>query len=252
MGEKTFNFLVGIWIAVAVITFIILLFIKAPYGRHSSHKWGITISNRWAWFGMEIPSLMVFLLFFIMGKSEKNLVTWIIAVLYLFHYINRSLIYPFRIRTKGKEMPLIIALMAVFFNFVNGSFLGYYLGTLQQQYTIEWFTDYRFVAGLFLFFTGMFINLSSDEKLIHLRKISSNGYQIPNGGLFNWISCPNFFGEIIEWLGYALMCWSLPALSFFIWTCCNLIPRALNHHRWYRKEFENYPPERKAIFPYIL
>jgi 3-oxo-5-alpha-steroid 4-dehydrogenase 1 len=252
MEEKTFDILVGIWIGIAIAVFIVLLFIKAPYGRHATRKWGITISNRWGWFGMEIPSLVVFFLFFISGKGEKNAVTWIIAGLYLIHYLNRSLIFPFRIKTKGKEMPLIITVMAVFFNVLNGSFLGYYLGTLQHQYSLEWLTDPRFVTGLFLFFLGMVINLSSDEKLIHLRKISINGYQIPYGGFFNRISCPNFFGEIIEWLGYAILCWSLPALSFFVWTCCNLIPRALDHHHWYRKQFVNYPPERKALFPYLL
>ena len=98
----------------------------------------------------------------------------------------------------------------------------------------------------------MIINVSSDEKLIHLRKKSTSGYQIPRGGLFEKISCPNFFGEIVEWAGFAIICWSLPALSFFVWTFCNLVPRALAHHKWYRSNFSDYPPGRKAVFPFIL
>jgi hypothetical protein len=35
-------------------------------------------------------------------------------------------------------------------------------------------------------------------------------------------------GEIIEWTGYAIACWSLPAAAFAIMTFCNLGPRA--HH----------------------
>ncbi len=252
MKEETFNILILGWILLAVVLFFILLFVKAPYGRHSTMKWGITISNRWGWFLMEIPSLVIFFGFFINGKAEKNVVAWIIAGLYLIHYVNRSLIYPFRIRTKGKEMPVIIVLMAVFFNIVNGSLLGYYLGNLQTGYTAEWLTDFRFLSGLVLFIAGMTINIFADEKLIHLRKNSSNGYKIPNGGLFNRISCPNFLGEIIEWLGYAVLCWSLPAFSFFIWTFCNLLPRALDHHRWYHQQFADYPPDRKAVIPWLL
>jgi len=37
-----------------------------------------------------------------------------------------------------------------------------------------------------------------------------------------------------------------------VWTIANLVPRALAHHKWYNEHFENYPAERKAIFPFIL
>jgi steroid 5-alpha reductase family enzyme len=161
-------------------------------------------------------------------------------------------IFPWRIRVSGKKMPLVIALMAVFFNLVNAGFLGYYTGSLHTHFTVAWLKDFHFIAGLIIFITGMAINISSDEKLIHLRKKKSNGYQIPRGGCFEKVSCPNFFGEIIEWGGYAILCWSLPAFSFFIWTFCNLVPRALSHHKWYQKNFPDYPKERKALFPYIL
>jgi len=79
--------------------------------------------------------------------------------------------------------PLAVALMAVFFNFVIAGFLGYHTGTLHTHYNGEWLTDPRFIAGLLIFFTGMVINITSDEKLIHLRKDRSNGYRIPRGGL---------------------------------------------------------------------
>ncbi len=32
----------------------------------------------------------------------------------------------------------------------------------------------------------------------------------------------------------------------------NLIPRALDHHKWYRKEFSDYPANRKAVFPFLV
>ena len=236
----------------ASIVFIILLFVTAPYGRHSSKKWGISIPNHIGWILMEIPALLVFLYFSITGGLEKNSVVWIIVSLFCLHYVNRSLIYPLRINTRGKRMPLVIVLMAVFFNTVNGSLNGYYLGSMQHQYGHSWLLDPRFIIGIVLFLSGMVINMASDDKLIRLRKNRTDGYQIPFGGLFNRISCPNFFGEIVEWLGFAILCWSLPAFSFFAWTVCNLVPRALDHHRWYKSQFANYPPNRKAIIPFLL
>lgn len=149
-------------------------------------------------------------------------------------------------------MPLIIALMAVFFNVMNGFFNGYYLGNLYPMAGEYSLTDPTFISGLILFVFGMQVNLKSDNILFKLRKNSNNGYQVPRGGMFKWISCPNYFGEIVEWLGFALMVYSLPAFSFFIWTCANLIPRALDSHQWYKDHFEDYPNKRKAIIPFIL
>ncbi|RZP06573.1 MAG: hypothetical protein EVA44_02745 [Flavobacteriales bacterium] len=32
----------------------------------------------------------------------------------------------------------------------------------------------------------------------------------------------------------------------------DLIPRALNHHQWYKNYFSDYPTNRKAIFPFLF
>jgi 3-oxo-5-alpha-steroid 4-dehydrogenase 1 len=252
MDKSTFDLIVWIWTVIALIVFFVLLFVTAPYGRHSNRKWGLTIPDRLGWFIMEVPALVIFVYFIITGAAEKTVTVWIVASLFIAHYINRAVVYPWRIRVRGKQMPLVIALMAVFFNFMNAGFLGYYAGSLHTHFTSGWLKDPRFIAGLTIFITGMAINISSDEKLIHLRKKTNGDYQIPRGGYFEKVSCPNFFGEIIEWGGYAILCWSLPAFSFFIWTICNLVPRALAHHNWYKGRFADYPQERKAIFPYIL
>ena len=252
MDKSTFDLLVWLWTVIALVIFLVLLFVTAPYGRHSNKNWGVTIPDRIGWFIMEVPALIVFLSFIFTGTAEKTVTVWIIASLYVAHYLNRAVIFPWRIRVSGKQMPLMIALMAVFFNLMNAGFLGYYAGSLHTHFTTDWLRDPRFIAGLIIFITGMAINISSDEKLIHLRKKRNGDYQIPRGGYFEMVSCPNFFGEIIEWGGYAILCWSLPAFSFFIWTFCNLVPRAISHHKWYKSHFADYPQERKAIFPYIL
>jgi steroid 5-alpha reductase family enzyme len=135
-----------------------------------------------------------------------------------------------------------------FFNLMNGFLNGYYLGFLAPA-DGETFT-WNVVIGLCVFFAGFVINQVTDTKLISIRN-GSKGYQIPRGWLFEYISCPNHFGEIVEWIGFAIIALSLPALTFAIWTLCNLVPRALNHHDWYHENFKDYPEERKAVFPFI-
>ncbi|MEQ9301005.1 MAG: DUF1295 domain-containing protein [Cyclobacteriaceae bacterium] len=243
-----FDYLVWGWIAIAVITFMFLLKIKQPYGRHTTDGWGMMVNNNWGWFWMELPALIVMPVLALTGPTELQLPQLIIVALWSIHYINRTLIFPFRLKTKGKKMPLSIVLSAVFFNGINGFVNGYFLGHLSEGNSgLSW----TLFLGVALFFLGMVINQRSDNHLLNLRK-ENTGYAIPRAGLFNWISCPNYFGEIIEWTGFAIAAASLPAASFAIWTAANLIPRALNHHDWYQEKFEDYPKDRKAVIPYLV
>ena len=148
-------------------------------------------------------------------------------------------------------MPLVIVGSGILFNIVSGFLLGYFFANF-QDYPLYWFADIRFICGILIFFIGMYINWKADNMLIHLRKPEETEYVIPRGWLFEKISCPNLFGELIEWLGFAILCWNLPALAFFIWTAANLIPRALSHQKWYQKKFSEYPSGRKAILPFVI
>jgi len=252
MDRDSFFLIIWSWAALGIIIFVLLLFVTAPYGRHSRKDWGPNIPNRTGWFLMEFPSLLVFILCFLFGPEGIQPVTWIFFALYVSHYTNRSVIYPWRTRTSGKQMPLVIALMAVCFNLVNGFINGYYFSAFSRIYDWDWLADARFITGSIIFAGGVFLNWWSDQILLDLRKGGKKGYFIPKGGLFRWISCPNFFGEILEWTGFAILTWSPAALVFALWTFVNLVPRALDHHKWYRSTFEEYPPERKAIIPFLL
>ena len=240
-----------IWISIAIITFVVLVFfnVTAPYGRHTNDRWGIMISNRLGWIIMELPALLIMPTLTLYGSAEKNTATYIIVSLWVIHYFNRTLIFPFKIKTKNKKMPIMIMISAVLFNCVNGFFNGYYLGYLNEE--LIQITSIQFLIGITLFIIGMYINAASDKKLISLRS-DSKEYQIPHGGLFKYVSCPNHFGEVVEWLGFAIICWNIPALGFAIWTFCNLSPRSINHHQWYNNYFKEYPKNRRAIIPFIL
>ncbi len=242
-----------VWINIAVIVFIMMFYITAPFGRHSSKKWGTMINNKLGWFIMELPSFLIMLYFLCFGSRSFQSYAWILFACWLLHYFNRSFIYPVRIKATQKKMPLFIVFSAVFFNVVNATLNGYYLSELApvNKYDSAWLTSIKFIIGALLFITGMFINLRADNILIGLRKSGETGYKIPKGFLFECIASPNLFGEIIEWAGFALMAWNLPAASFAIWTFANLVPRAKNHYDWNHQHLQDYPQKRKVIFPFI-
>ena len=231
---------------IALIVLPVNLIYKAPYGKHSTKKWGKSIDNKTGWILMELPALLTCPLIYFTITEEINL-NVVFIVLWIIHYFNRTVIYPLRIKTKGKKIPIAIVASAFFFNMVNGILNGYFLTLLQ----FESISELYLILGFIIFIIGFYINISSDNLLIKLRT-NQKGYVIPNGKLFNYVSCPNFFGEIIEWLGFAIMTLNPGSLSFLIWTICNLIPRSKAHHKWYKENFENYPKKRKAVIPYLL
>jgi 3-oxo-5-alpha-steroid 4-dehydrogenase 1 len=244
--------LMVIWISVAVGTFLLLLFVTAPYGRHTRRGWGPALPAKLGWILMEAVAPLAFLYFFLKGNKSPNWVTVLFLGLFLLHYLNRAFIYPLRMKNSERPMVFTVVVMGMFFNSVNGLLNGRYLNLFAYRYPPEWLLDIRFITGVVLFFLGMVINLHSDGILRSLRSETASGYRIPRGGAFQFVSCGNYLGELIEWIGWAFLTWSLAGLTFTIWTAANLVPRALAHHHWYQSQFPDYPEKRKAIIPYIL
>lgn len=237
-----------IWSLIGVGSFILLQFVKAPYGRHIRKGWGPEIPNYIGWILMELPSFLI--IFYFYYFYTQSTYAAILSLLWLLHYFNRTFIYPFRIRTKKKKMPITIVISAIGFNFMNAGLNGYFLAFF-DTYSTASFESWNFYMGLVLFSLGFILNQVSDSLLINLRKPEEIGYKIPQGFLFNYISCPNYLGEIIQWIGFALMAWNFPAFTFLIWTVANLLPRVSEHHKWYQDHFKDYPKNRKALIPKI-
>ena len=247
---KVYQILLIISFIIATGAFVALFFFAAPYGRHARRGWGPLLPNWLGWMLMEAVSAISMLVLFFIGDAPKTAVTLTFLLMWETHYIQRSFIYPFLLRDGKKKMPLAIPLMAAGFNLGNAYLNGRYLFHFSEdRYAVEWLLDPRFLVGACLFVGGFVINRWADNVLRNLRKPGETGYKIPHGGLYRYISCPNYFGEILEWFGWAIATWSLPGLTFAIWSVANLVPRAWSHHKWYYEEFKEYPRRRKALIP---
>jgi len=239
-------------LALAVPVFLLLFFVRAPYGRHIRAGWGPTLENRVGWFIMESPAVLVFggivLLY-----AQLNVTVVLLFLLWELHYVHRDLIYPWTLK-KGKKMPWSIVLMALVFNTTNGYLNGWSIASQPDKYSDAWIGSPQFVIGVLVFFAGMALNKISDRQLARLGRAGDRqgGYQVPHGLAYRWVSCPNYLGEIIQWIGWAIATWSLAGWVFAIWTMANLAPRALANHRWYKENFGDYPADRRALIPYLF
>ena len=242
---------VRVEVLLALVTVAVLLFVPAPYGRYERRGWGPTLPARLGWFLMELPAVALFAAFFLSGGHSRELVPLLLLGLWQLHYLNRTFVFPLRMRGSGRRMPVLIVLLAIAFNTLNAYVNARWIGNL-GSYDVGWLEDPRFLAGVALFLAGWVGNLHSDGVLRRLRKPGQTRYGIPRGGLFHWVSAPNYLCEIVEWTGWAIATWSTAGLAFAVYTAANLVPRALRHHQWYREQLADYPSERKALIPYLL
>lgn len=228
-------------LAAAAVVAPLLFFVTAPYGRHLREGWGPTAPGRWSWAVMEAVSLAAFGLGCFGNPGRAHWAVALLAALFAAHYVNRSLVGPLLARGEDKRMPLSVAAMAVAFNSVNGWSNG---AALFPQASSA-----RLWAGVALFAVGAAVNLHSDAVLRGLRRGQDRGYHVPHAGLHRLVASPNYLGELVEWGGFAVAAWTLPALAFFVFTAANLVPRAAKHLAWYRATFPEYPKARKALVP---
>ncbi|MGO9829141.1 MAG: 3-oxo-5-alpha-steroid 4-dehydrogenase [Myxococcaceae bacterium] len=200
---------------------------------------------------MESPAVFFFAFVYLLGKHRSEPTPVVLLCLWELHYLQRTFFFPLRMGTASKRMPILVVLLAVSFNMLNGFINARWISE-HGHYDSNWLVDPRFLIGAAAFGAGLLVNISSDRTLLLLRKPGDTGYHIPTGGLFNWVSCPNYLGEMVEWFGWALATWSWAGLAFAVYTVANLAPRALSHHAWYRQHFPTYPQHRKALLPLVL
>ena len=157
---------------------------------------------------------------------------------------------------RGKsKIPISVVLMGAVFNVINAYLISGWLFILapEDRYTLSWLYSPQFIAGALIFIFGMVVNLHSDYIIRHLRKPGDTRHYIPRGGMFKYVSSANYYGEITEWFGFAILTWSLPGIIFCMWTFANLAPRANSLYEKYTKEFgeEFTSLKRKRLIPFI-
>ncbi len=257
-GDTTYDLILTLAFAYVGIVIIAAPFVDTPYGRFASEKFGLNLGPRFGWFLMELPATLVFFAVFFSGDHWSEPVPLVFAGMWALHYANRGFFFPFSIRVppgaKGSFSIMVVGtgwLATSMHGYLNAAYvsdLGDYGG---------WFSDARFWVGLVVYYVSYALVLHSDSIIRNLRTREEVArgekvYRIPQGGMFRFVTCPNYLFEITGWAGFAVCTWSLGSVFVLGISIANLVPRALSTHKWYRERFEDYPAERKALIPFIL
>ena len=254
MSIQSFHLFLIIMAVVALVVFVSLFFVDAGYGKFYNPKWGPAVNNKLGWVLMESPVFVAMLLLWLFSDRLGDLVRLAFLFLFELHYLQRSFVFPFRMRGDS-VMPLSIVLMGVTFNVANALMQGgwiYYISPA-DYYPADWLTDPRFIGGFLVFIIGMYINIQSDDIIRNLRKEGDSNHYLPKGGMFRYVTSANYFGEFVEWVGFAILTWSWAGAVFALWTFANLCPRAARIYDRYKTEFGDELDTKKVkrIIPFI-
>jgi 3-oxo-5-alpha-steroid 4-dehydrogenase 1 len=251
---STFNIVLIVMTVMAVVVFVSLFFVDAGYGRFYAPKWGPAIDNRLGWMLMEAPVFVAMLLLWWLSDRREDGIRLVFLLLFELHYFHRAFVFPWLMRGRSK-MPLSIIGTAVLFNTLNAYMQGGWLFYVSpvDYYSADWLTSLPFLAGTALFLFGMGVNIHSDRIIRNLRKPGDTAHYLPRGGMFRWVTSANYFGELVEWTGFAILTWSFSGLVFFICTFANLVPRANALYKRYKVEFGDIIERKKLkrVFPFI-
>lgn len=255
MNQESFQLFLWIMSVMAFFVFVALYYVKAGYGMFRTPSWGISVNNKLAWVLMESPVFII--MFWLWGKSGVgfSLPVYFFFLLFQMHYLQRAFVFPFLLKGNSR-MPIAIMAMAVLFNVFNGLMQagGLFYFPPEGLYAdgFAYLLKPHALIGIALFFLGMGINLHSDHVIRHLRKPSDTKHYLPAGGLYRYVTSANYFGELVEWIGFAVLTCSPAAWVFVWWTFANLVPRAHAIYHRYRVEFgDEAVGKRKRIIPFI-
>lgn len=77
---------------------------------------------------------------------------------------------------------------------------------------------------------------------------------MPSGGLFELISCPHYFAEILIYISLAIVQCGL-SVTWWLVVCfvvVNQVIMGISNHQWYLNKFPNYPRNRRAVIPFLI
>ncbi len=252
---QTFTIVLIVMTVMAVVVFVLLFFVDAGYGRFYAPQWGPAIDNRLGWMLMEAPVFVAMLLLWWLSDRREDGIRLVFLLLFELHYFHRAFVFPWLMRGRSK-MPLSIIGTAVLFNTLNAYMQGGWLFYVSpvDYYSADWLTSVPFLVGTALFLLGMGVNIHSDRIIRNLRKPGDTAHYLPRGGMFRWVTSANYFGELVEWTGFAILTWSVSGAVFALWTFANLAPRAARIYNGYRQEFPEQLDTRttKRIIPFIF
>lgn len=172
-------------------------------------------------------------------------------IFFQIHYFQRAFVFPLLLTGKSK-MPLAIMSMGILLicwtDICKDN--GYFILRLKECTALIGLCHHGLFSELcfFYWYAGELA-----LGLYHPAFAKAGRYPplSASKGMYRYVTSANYFGEIVEWAGWAILTCSLSGLVFLWWTIANLVPRANAIWHRYREEFGDEVGNRKRVFPFL-
>ena len=132
----------------------------------------------------------------------------------------------------------------------------YYIGFILLAIIIDFHNVPLIITGIALFFLGCFFNTFSELQRHQWKRDDTNKGKIYTGGLFSVSRHPNFFGDLLWVIGYALVSANpfsvlVPVLIFFFFYLYNIPMQEKHMLEKYGEAYRKYSKNVKKFIPFV-
>jgi 3-oxo-5-alpha-steroid 4-dehydrogenase 1 len=254
--DPTYDLVLLIAYSTALLAALGSIIVIAPYGRFGVNS-GIELNPKLGWWLMELMATVSFVVFYPQGPNALRPVPMFFAFLFLVHYANRGWYFPWTIRVAPgakASFSLFVVLSGFFVTSLHGYLNAMWYSKFCSFLDWDWLVSPTCLFGLLLYEISFWSTIRCESIIRSLRDQDASGprYKIPRGFLFEYVTSPQYFTELMGFAGWAIMTWSPAGLFIFLISAANLIPRAIGTHQWYHDKFKSeYPKERKILIPFL-
>jgi len=169
--------------------------------------------------------------------------------LWMTHYTKRLLETIFVHEFGTLTMPVRNLFKNCLYYWGFAAAVGYNVNIPNENELASW----HLYLGFPWFCGFMLLNFMCHLRLKYMRRPGCNDFVIPHGGLFEYITCPNYFCEIMTWFGFNILTGFTPAgVAFNIVGTLQMIQWATQRRDKFIKLFGNeWPRNRYVLFPFI-
>jgi very-long-chain enoyl-CoA reductase len=213
---------------------------------------GIQLDYRSVYIIEYLGPFLINILFFLYNKSnETTIFQYILFTMIFIHYLKRILESLFVHIFSRDTMPIKNLFINSFYYWVMFGLLG-----CSNLYTLSFSKSSHFLGSFRYLFIVSFLYSEFQNFRCHLHqkklKEDNKGERgIPVEGMFYYVSCANYFWEIMAWLSFSVFSNHWTSYLFVVMSLFILSKWSMERHMNYIKTFSNYPRSRKALIPYI-
>lgn len=194
----------------------------------------------------QFPVVLSFMYFFD-NFTQPALMYLMLHSVYCWCWLTKHMTF----RDKNFDEKVSFPFFLTIFVYVDLYWVGPYM--LCKYRRDPYLENWEMCAAILLWGYGVFLHFASDSQKAHT--LTYRGRGLITSGLFSWVRNPNYLGETLIYMAYALLtkskvAWAILASFILITFVPNMIKKDKSLEK-YGEDFVNYKKKTWVMIPFI-